>query len=646
MKILSEGSIGKLRLKNRVIMAPMNVGGLNDSDGKLSSRGIDYFVERAKGGTGLIVVGFTRVTREFEQSPDTILARNTLADDKIHVSWMSELAERCHDYDAKLAIQLSPGVGRQAGGYAQSKGIAIGPSEINCYWPPHSKTKALTRREIKKNVDAFQLASYHAKVAGIDAIHLHGHEGYLLDQFKTTLWNHRTDEYGGSLENRMRFSIEIINAIKKGAGKDFPIIYRYGLSHFTEDGRNIEEGLEIAKILEQAGVDALDIDSGCYENWYLPHPPSTMKPGFKIDLAKKVKEVVNIPVIASGKLGYPNIAQKAVLEGKADFICLGRPLIADPEWVLKLKENRPEDIRPCIGCHEGCLKRIYDHKYISCAVNPAAGIEKMLIIEKTNIKKNVLVIGGGVAGLEAARVLALRGHKVLLLEQNSSLGGNFRNEYLPDFKDDYRKFIQYLVTQITKLGVNILTNHPFSETDYLNFNPEIVFIATGAEPIVPKINGIDQIKKISTLNAFSTKCFKGKIIVLGGGLVGTEAAINMAQNGANVTLIEKLPIIAKDAFIANRKHLEILLKDNNVKVYNNTEVICINNNNIHCIDNEKNEFNILADSLVVCTGMIPNKKLLNYFNDKKITTISIGDTNEPRKVIDAVWEAFRKARLV
>ena len=263
MRLLKPGNIGKLTLKNRLIMAPMNVGALNESDGKLSQRGIDYFLERAKGGVGMVTVGFSRTTTDFEQDPTTNYARNTLVTDKIHVSWMSELAEACHDYDTKVAIQLSPGVGRQAGGFMQMNNLAIGPSEIKCFWPPHSKTRQLSINEIKKIADSFKAAAYYVRKSGIDAINIHGHEGYLIDQFKTSLWNNRSDEYGGSLENRMRFSLELIKAIKDGAGQDFPIIYRFGLEHGIAGGRNTNEGMKIAEILVQAGVDALDVDAGC-----------------------------------------------------------------------------------------------------------------------------------------------------------------------------------------------------------------------------------------------------------------------------------------------------------------------------------------------------------------------------------------------
>jgi 2-enoate reductase len=644
MQILHEGNIGSLFLKNRIIMAPMNVGGLNQTDGKLSERAIDYFVERARGGVGMIIVGFTKTTRSFELPPDNPYLRNTFADDKVHVSWMSELAELCHDYGTKVAIQLSPGVGRQAGGFMQSKGLAVGPSEINCFWPPHSQTRPLTKIEIKQIVDSFQIAAYHCKMAGIDAIHLHGHEGYLLDQFKTALWNKRTDEYGGSLQNRLRFSIEIIDALKKGAGNDFPIIYRYGVSHEFEGGRTLEEGLEIAKMLEASGVSALDVDTGSYENWYLAHPPSTLPAGLKLNLIERVKNSVNIPVVASGKIGYPEIAEEAINIGKADFICLGRPLLADPYWVKKLEENRPDDIRPCIGCHEGCLKRIYEHKYISCAVNPATGIENKLKILPSKKAQRILIVGGGVSGMEAARVLKKRGHEVRIIEKNNQLGGNFRKEYLPGFKYDYLRYVNYMVSQLKKLTVEVILNHQFTSKDIETFKPDVLFLANGAKYIEPNIPGIDKIEKISVVGSFGKKRYSGRIAVVGGGLVGTEAAINLAQNGASVTLIEKKSEIATDAFLPNKQHLELLLEKNFVKLLTNVEVEAFSEGKISCKELSGKHFEVITDKVVICMGMQSDQEALRIARKhKNIKTVQIGDSIKPGKVINAVWDAYRMA---
>lgn len=646
MHIFEKGKIGNLELKNRVVMAPMNVGVLNNSDGCLSERGIEYFTKRAKGGVGLIVTGGVRITREFERSKETIPLWMAFADHKIHTAWINELSERCHDYGTKVAIQLTPGGGRQAGAYAQEHDLAIGPSSVPCFYPPYKNTRALTKDEIKKFIDAFQFSASIIKSAGADAIQLHGHEGYLMDQFTSSLWNNRTDEYGGSLENRLRFSREIIDAIKRGAGVDFPIIYRFGISHFTKGGRSVEEGLEKAKLLESYGVSALDVDAGCYDSWYLAHPPSTIRPGFLAPFTEKVKQVVNIPVILSGKINYPEVAESILMNKQADFISLGRPLIADAKWVIKVKEKREKDIRPCIGCHEGCLKRLMDFKSLSCAVNPAAGNEKYLTIEKADKQKKVMIVGAGIAGMVASCICAVRGHEVLLIEKTNNLGGNFQTQYLPEFKNDYKRYIAYLEQQLLKLGVQVRTKHPFNESEYKSFMPDILILANGAKFNTPQIKGIEHLETIEPLEAFEKKSFIGKITVIGGGLVGAEAALNIAQNGGKVSLIENRAAIASDAFKANKDHLMVLLNDYNVQFYVNTSVLEATNDKLYCETNG-NKFILDTEKVVLCTGMTSNYIDTKFIKDfESVEIISIGDGIKPGKVIDAVWSAFRYARLI
>jgi 2-enoate reductase len=264
---------------------------------------------------------------------------------------------------------LTAGIGRNAGLQSLRQIGAVAPSPIPCFSDPSITARELTKGEVKQLVQAFELAAGLVSDAGVDAIELHGHEGYLFDEFMTALWNKRTDEYGGDLDNRLRFASEVVDAIKRGAGADFPIIYRYGLTHYLEAGRKIEEGLEIARRLEALGVNALHIDAGCYETWYWAHPATTMSPGCLVNLAERVKRVVTIPVITVGKLGYPDLAEKVLQDSKANFIALGRQLLADPEWPNKVKEGNIDDICPCIGCHD-CLSRIEQGKYISCVVNP------------------------------------------------------------------------------------------------------------------------------------------------------------------------------------------------------------------------------------------------------------------------------------
>ena len=351
MKLFEPGKIGKLSLKNRIAMSPIDIGSLGKPDGRLSQQSIDFYIARAKGGTGLIITSIP-FTPQIE---------------------LNQLAEAVHDYGTKIAFQVWAGPGRAGGAGSIAGKEAVAPSALPCFRNPNVIARALTTEEVEQLAQSFQFIAEMIRDAGIDAIDLSCHAGYLVDEFMTALWNKRSDKYGGDLEGRLRFPLEIIEAIKRGAGADFPIILRFGLTHYLEGGREVDEGLEIARRLEAAGVAALDITAGCYETFYWVGLPTTQPPGCNVILAEMAKKVVNIPVMAVGKLGYPELAERVLQEGKADFIILGRALFADPEWPNKVKEGRLEDVRPCIGDHEGCWNRPKSGKRKSCTVNPAAG---------------------------------------------------------------------------------------------------------------------------------------------------------------------------------------------------------------------------------------------------------------------------------
>lgn len=641
MKLFEPGRIGSLKLKNRVVMSPMNVGGNNESDGCLSSRGIDYFVERAKGGVGMIVTGSVRVTREFERDSKTIPLWMLFADHMIHAKWISELSERCHDYGTKVCVQITCGGGRMAGAYAQNIGIAIGPSEIPCFYPPHKNTRALTQEEIKKFLTSIEDAARLIKNAGADAIQIHGHQGYLIDQFSTSLWNHRTDDYGGSLENRLRFAKEMIEAIKKGAGEHFPVIYRYGLSHFVEGGRTIEEGLEMAKLLESYGADALDIDSGCYENNYLPHPPETIPCGSFAYLAEKVKHVVSIPVISSTRIGYPEIAEDILETGKADFVSLGRPLIADPFWCEKAESGAL--VRPCIACHEGCLRRLVIYKPLSCAVNPLAGNEEYLKLEKASIRKNVVVVGGGVAGIVAAITCANRGHEVTLIEKADELGGNFRSYYLPKFKDDYRRYIEYLKHELSKTTTKVILNTNSKDYFTKNEKPDVVVEAVGSSFRKIDIDGKNTKNTVSPFEMFRDVDFSNKkVAIVGGGLIGVEAAINVAVHGGKPVIFEKDAMLARTAYPVNRQHLMVIIKELGIQTFIKTSIISVANNVVRFIHDEQ-EGTCEYDVITYCVGMKANTLSLD-FEPKQL--ITVGDADKVDNVLNAVWSAYRQCRLI
>jgi len=620
MKLFEPCSIGKMKLKNRIAMAAMNPagGGLIEPDGRLSMQGIEYYLTRARGGAGLLVIGTANINRGSEPSIGTMFPCAMMADHRMVIARLSQLAEGAHDYGTKVAISLGAGAG-----------------------PPAT----LSTEQIERLIKAYGNAAEIARAAGMDAIEINGHLGGVPDQFMTSLWNKRTDEYGGDLEGRLRFPISTIQAIKAAAGADFPVIYKYGLIHDIEGGREADEGVEIAPELEAGGADALDVDAGCWQTFHLVHAPTTQPPGVNVPMAEKAKAVVNIPVIAVGKLGDPVLAESVLQEGKGDIVMIGRPLLADPEWPIKVREGRYEDIRPCIGCFEGCMGR--SGKNLSCAVNPTTGVERELSLRPAEAAKTVLVVGGGPGGMEAARVSALRGHKVALWEKGERLGGNLIPAAVPDFKQEYGRLIAYLATQMDKLDITVEMGKEATAEAIQAEGPDVVFVATGATPIIPDIPGIDS-DRVGTATdiLLGKKPVGDSAVMIGGGIVGCETALYLAQQGKQITIVEIMSSVARDMFFANRTHVLELLAEANVKILTETSVAEITDDGVVIADKEYKRSQHPCDTVVIALGLEPNTGLEEELKDKVSEVYAVGDCVGPRKVIDAVWEGFRLARLV
>jgi 2-enoate reductase len=651
-KLFEPGRIGKLAIRNRLVMAPMGILGLTEPDGRISQRGIDYYVERARGGVGLIITGICLPTLDVEFGSLEKLGLSPVlrADNPEVIPRLSELSGAVHDCGAKIAVQLSAGFGRvlPPRAMAQTGEQTVAPSAVPNVWDPKAITRELTAEEVEKLVKSFGPAAGIVKAAGIDAIELHGHEGYLMDQFKTSLWNKRKDRYGGALDGRLRFSLEIIETIKEKAGKDFPVIYRYAIKHYIEGGRDVEESLEIAKRLEKAGVDALHVDAGCYDDWYWPHPPIYQPPGCMVDMAEAVSKVVRIPVITVGRLGYPELAERVLREGKADFVALGRPLLADPEWPLKAKEGRLDDIRPCIGCHEGCMGKVVNLAPLSCAVNPVTGNEREFTITPAEEPKSVLVVGGGIAGMEAARVAALRGHPVTLYEKCDRLGGHLIEGSVPEFKQDLRLLKDYYITQLGKLDVNIQLGTEVTPELVQEMKPEMVIIATGSRLITPEIPGIERDKVVTAIDLLLGKREAGKtVVVAGGGSIGCETAVYLAQKGKKVTIVEMLEEVMTDVFEANKQYLFKMLAENGVNVLTNTTMARVTDIGAIVVNKyQRWQAELKANTVVLALGLRPEKDLANALEGKVAELHVIGDCEQPGKIIDAVWGAFGVMRLL
>ncbi|HEY56639.1 MAG TPA: FAD-dependent oxidoreductase [Dehalococcoidia bacterium] len=664
------GRIGRLWLKNRIIMAPLWTRLPEpDEEGRVGQRYIDYCVARARGGVGLIITTQMRTSRKWEASVGEPAVSSLRC-----IAWLNDLAEAVHDYGTKLCVQLCPGFGRnQPPDPALPHGGTIAPSPIPNLRDPGIICRELAVEEVEQMVRDFEFSSRVISAAGIDAIELHAHLGYLIDEFMTPLWNKRTDKYGGDLAGRLRFPLELIEAVKRGAGKDFPISFRYGLSHYLPGGRDIEEGLEIARRLEAAGVSVLHIDAGCYDSPGWGQPPTTRPPGCLVPLAEMTKRAVSIPVIAVGKLGDPELAERVLQEGKADFIALGRPLLADPDWPQKVRQGNLEDIVPCTGCHEGCLKRLVDGKRISCAVNPACGQERELTISPAEREKTVLVVGGGPAGMEAARVAALRGHGVTLWEKGHTLGGNLISTAIPDFKYEYQHLLDYLITQVGKLGVTIEFGMEATLELVQRMNPDVAIIATGATPVTEPVKcsrcGICDTSKfepaacyISRIKGLKSGLAKGAVItsveallarkevgesvvVVGGGRVGCETALWLARKGKKVSVIVRHEAM-RDMFWMNAADVADLLNDAGARVLTYRDVLEVTDKGVVIAGEPGDRSTLEADTVILALRLKSDSGLVEALQGKLPEVYAIGDCVAPRLVMDAVREGFRTARLI
>jgi len=643
MRLFERGRIGRLEIKNRIAMAPMGTNGLTDIDCGYSRRLIDFYAARAKGGAGLIITGAAVVNTALEGGISHFLPR---LDSAAYMGRLSEFCDAVHHYGAKLVLQLTAGFGRV--NFLQNNPIPpISASELPCFLDPSVSTRALTVQEIQMLVVSFATSAGMAKIAGVDAIEIQGYGGYLIDQFQTALWNRRTDEYGGDLDGRLRFTMELIAATRSALGPDLPILFKLTPDHYIEGGRTMEEGLEIARRLESAGVDALHVDGGCYEVWHRVIPSMYEPPAPQVDLAAQVRSAVGIPVIAGGKLGDPEIAERVLEEERTDFIALGRPLLADPDWPHKVKAGKLGEIRPCIGCNEGCIGRGYQMKYLSCAVNPLAGMEREYALTPVDGRKSVLVIGGGPGGMEAAAVAASRGCDVTLLERSARLGGKLNLASVPDFKRDIRPLAEYLAREVEKAGVRVELGREATPELVEEMHPDAVIVATGSASRLPDIPGAEAGHVFSIVDLFQEERDPGDdVVVAGGGLCGCETAAYLAGRGKKVALVEMADDLLPDGVNLNtRMAVRALLAERGVEVWTGTELVRVNQASV-VVETRGEARELRADSVVVATGFAPNLGLRDALEGTVPVVVAIGDCSEPRNILGAIWEGFHAARVL
>lgn len=659
-KLFSPIKIGSITIKNRFAMAPMGPLGLADANGGWNQRGIDYYVERAKGGTGLIITGVTFFDQVVEkQDPSTV--PNPLYKPVNFVKTSREMTERIHAYGSKIFLQLSGGFGRVTIPTNVGDIPPIAPSAIPHRWLDKT-CRAITVDEIHAIVKQFGEAAFHAKRAGFDGVQIHAvHEGYLIDQFAISMFNQRTDEYGGSLENRLRFAKEIVEEIKKTCGDDFPVTLRFSVKSmikdwrvgalpgedFEEKGRDTEEGLKAAKLLESYGYDALDTDVGTYDAWWWNHPPMYQKKGLYREYCKMVKEVVDIPVFCAGRMDNPDMALEAIENGECDVIDLGRPLLADPDYCNKLRCGKITQIRPCISCHEGCMGRVASYSLLNCAVNPQAARERVNAYEPILKKKKVLIVGGGVAGCEAARVLAIRGHQPVVYEKGSRLGGNLIPGGAPDFKEDDIALADWYTNELNRLGVHVHLNTELNKEEIKAMDYDTVILATGSKPKVFSL-GDDSHTYTAEQVLLKQKDAGKKTVVVGGGLVGCETALWLAQNGIHVTIVEtldKVMAVNGPLCAANKEMLEALLPFNGVEIITGAKVTEFANGEVK-VDTKEGSKTIMSDSVILSVGYKEENTLYNNLQFDIPDLYLLGDAKKVSNIMYAIWDAFEVANHI
>lgn len=658
--LFSPISIGKVSIKNRFAMAPMGPLGLGDAQGGFNQRGIDYYTARARGGTGLIITGVTFVDNTIEEHGMPNCPNSTYNPVQF-VRTAREMTERVHAYNARIFLQMSGGFGRVTIPTNLGEFPPLAPSPIQHRWLDKT-CRALTVDEIHELVRDFGEGAYNAKRAGFDGVQIHAvHEGYLIDQFAISLFNQRTDEYGGSLENRLRFAREIVGEIKRRCGQDFPVMLRYSPKsfikalregalpgeEFEEKGRDLPEGVEAAKLLVSYGYDALDVDVGSYDAWWWSHPPMYQKKGLYMPYAKLVKENVDVPVLCAGRMDDPDMAEGAVNDGVCDIISLGRPLLADPDYVNKLRRGERKCIRPCISCQEGCMGRIQEYSMVNCAVNPQAARERVTAYNPVLKAKRVLVIGGGVAGCEAARVLAERGHKPEIMERSGHLGGNLLAAGAPPFKEDDIALVHWYENEMQRLNVPVHFNTAVDPDSALYEEYDAVIVATGATP--KKFPLGENAPVYTATDALLGKTPIGeRVTVVGGGLVGCETALWLAQEGKCVTIVEaldRLMAVNKPLCHANSEMLERLLPFHGVETLVSSSVQKYEGGKIF-VKTPQGERQLDSDTVILSVGFREDRGVFDAWETSAREIYLLGDAKKVANIMYAVWDAFEVANHI
>lgn len=631
--------INKCRIRNRISMSGMGTFTPTTVDQVETESGLRYYEERAKGGIGLIHTGAYFIDEKCAQGGRTL----DFSSDKSIPSG-TQLTERVHRWGAKIFAQLSCGTGRN--GMPQiGERVPISSSENPSFYNPSMICRALTVDEIHEMMEHWKVAAQNAVFMGFDGIQIHAHAGYLMDQFMSEIWNHRKDQYGGSFENRCRFAMETVDAIRSVVGPDFPITYRISLDHRFPGGRTIEESMKILDVLDKCGIDAFDIDAACYETMDYIFPTRYTGEACMAYVCEEARKHITHPIINTGNHSMESAV--ALLEsGNADIAQFGRQSIADPQFANKLREGRREDVRPCIVCNEECIGRIFGRlTQLSCTVNPSVGFETAMEVKPVTRPTNVVVIGGGPGGLEAARCAAERGCSVTLYEKGDKIGGTFLTIATGDFKWRIPQLIEWYGVQLKKLGVKVVLNAEIKADDPVLKSADAIFVATGSKSVMPNIPGIDNKKVVDVVDIHKNGMPEGeRVVICGGGLSACDTAIEYgAKGGRKFTIVEMLPQLASDVMVVNKISIDRLLNEYGVEQLTSTKVIGITDEGVE-VEHEGEKRVIPADVIVAAFGRGRSLELADAVqNEYPTKTVIIGDCMKPAKAGSAIREGFYAA---
>lgn len=632
MNLLQEGQIGSLHLKNRIKFASTTTCYCTE-EGRVSENEKKWLEARAKGGIGLVTTGIAHVTSWGRLNPHMMGGW-----DDSFIEDFRELAASIHSGGAKSCLSIG-----HCGRYTYRKDELVDASTLKTRIMTRSEPRQLSVMEIADLVKAFGQTARRAKEGGFDALEVCGCAGYLLSSFLSPWSNRRTDKYGGSLENRARFALEVVDEIKARTDKTFPVIFRMCSDELMPEGNGPEDMKKVAKMFEEAGVDAISLTVGMHES-QVPAISGEVQRGQWLHLAEGIKKELNIPSMMAYRVTHRE-AERAFSQGIIDFWEASRSFIADPEIPLKLQENRPEDIVPCICCCQGCYDSVFRGLPIWCVVNPRAGRENNpeYAIKPATKKKKVLVLGGGPAGMEAAIIASERGHDVTLLEKEPELGGNLSVSSIPPFKNDFSDLTRYLTGQMKKRGIAVKLNQEATAESEEIGEADAVILATGAGPIVPDIPGAGGGNVVTALDVLMGRKEVGdRVIIIGGGMVGCETAEYLMAKGKQVILLEMLDKMAKDMGPTLRWGLLSRLAKGGVRAEAGVEVTEIRDNGVEAICKEKKEF-FEANDVILAVGMTPNDGLAQELKAKAPEFYHVGDALKPRKMGEALQEAYHAA---